>query len=231
MYRYLLLDFDNTLVDFNETERRALRKTFSDLFGRELSDEEVAAYHRFNDECWKMLERKEIDKPMLQRLRFGRFLEFLSMPDADVMGVNNTYMENLSKTVVECDGSYDACRRLSKNYRLFVITNGTTYIQKDRFAGASFSPFIEELFISDEIGVNKPAPEYFDAILSKTGDPDRSRYLVVGDSLTSDILFGKNIGVDTCFVGTAGNDAPYQIGEIGELPELLNAISDSSKNG
>ena len=79
--------------------------------------------------------------------------------------------------------------------------------------------------------MNKPAPEYFDAILSKTGDPDRSRYLVVGDSLTSDILFGKNIGVDTCFVGTAGNDATYQIGEIGELPELLNAISDSSKNG
>lgn len=227
MYRYLLLDFDNTLVDFNETERRALRSTFAELFGRDLSEEEIAVYHRINDECWKMLERKEIDKPMLQRLRFGRFLEALHMPDADVMTVNRTYMGIMGKTVIEYAESGNVCRTLSKSYRLFVITNGTAYIQKDRFSGTSFAPYIEALVISDEIGVNKPAPEFFDAILEKTGDPDRSHYLVVGDSLTSDILFGKNIGVDTCFVGTAENDATYRIKEIGELPNLLNSLEES----
>lgn len=229
MYRYLLLDFDNTLVNFNETERRTLRVTFSALFGRCLTDEETELYHRINDECWKMLERKEIDKPMLQKLRFSRYTEALGLTGADVMEVNRTYMDNLAKTVVEYPFSYDVCRRLAEQYELYVITNGTTHIQKARLAGTRFAPFIRNLFISDEIGVNKPAPEYFDAVEREIGDPDRSRYLVIGDSVTSDIRLGKNAGTDTCFVGTAENDADYTIASLEELPDLLAELSGQTE--
>ncbi|MBO4281092.1 MAG: HAD-IA family hydrolase [Lachnospiraceae bacterium] len=229
MYRYLLLDFDNTLVDFNETERRALSVTFDALYKRKLSKEEIGIYHRINDSCWKMLERKEIDKPELKRLRFEQFTEAIGIKNADVGEINRTYMDILSKTVVEYPDSFETCRILAKNHTLFVITNGTAYVQKDRLAGASFAPFISGLFISDEIGVNKPAPEFFDAIIKETQDTKRSSYLIVGDSPTSDILFGKNAGVDTCYVGAGESDADYRIGSIGELPQLLRAISDKEQ--
>lgn len=224
MLRYLLLDFDNTLVDFTETERRALRATFRELFARELTDEEVTVYNRINDSYWKKLERKEVDKEQLKRGRFGDFLATLAIETADVSLVNKAYMDNLSKTIVEYPESAETCKRLSERYALYIITNGTTYIQRARLAGCTFAPYIRQMFISDDVGVNKPAPEFFEAVVRETGDADPKHYLVVGDSPSSDIRFGRNIGSPTCYVGTAEADSDYRIGSIEELPALLAEI-------
>lgn len=220
-YRYLLLDFDNTLVNFTETERIALCLTFKHLFSRSLTDEEVHCYNAINRSYWEKLERREVTKDQLKDGRMRDFSEKLGIKDVDTTVVNLDYMNNLAHTIVEYPGSFEACKKLAEHYILYIITNGTDYIQHSRLEGTSFFQYISDIFISDEIGVNKPAPEFFDAIVRKTGDRDLSHYLVVGDSLTSDILFGKNIGVDTCYVGNKDCDADYRILDISELPGIL----------
>lgn len=221
-YQYLLLDFDNTLMDFTETERRALCLTFRELFGRILTEEEVSCYNAINRGYWEMLERKEVTKEQLKEGRMRDFAKELGITeDVDTETINRVYMEYLARTVVEYPASFEVCKRLSKRYVLYIITNGTAFVQHGRMKGASFRPYIRKMFISDEIGVNKPAPEFFDAVLSETGDEDRSHYLVIGDSLTSDIRFGKNVNVDTCYVGTGDNPATYRIADISKLPDLL----------
>ncbi|MBO4696433.1 MAG: HAD-IA family hydrolase [Lachnospiraceae bacterium] len=224
MYRYLLIDFDNTLMDFNENERRALAKAVKDRCGREITEAETEAYHRINDGYWKKLERKEINKEQLKYSRFYDFTREIGVTETDINALNKYYMDCLATTSVEYPESYEALKKLAGQYELYIITNGTTYIQKARLETTSFRSFIREMFISDEIGVNKPAPEFFDAVEKATGDPDRSRYLIVGDSVSSDIRFGFNTGIDTCFVGTAESGAKYRIGSIAELPELLERI-------
>ena len=186
MYRYLLLDFDNTLMDFNETERIALGKTFETLFQKELTAEDTALYHRINDSYWK--ETKVI-----------KGLE----------------------TVVEYPEAEEACRQLSKRYKLYVITNGTTYIQKARYAGTGFQKHMDGIVISDEVGVDKPDPRFFDAVVKLTGDSDARHYLVVGDSLSSDIRFGKNIGADTCRIGEPTEEADFCLSGIAQLSDYL----------
>jgi len=101
MYRYLLLDFDNTLMDFNETERIALGKTFETLFQKELTAEDTALYHRINDGYWKRLERKEVNREQLKEGRFSDFIKALGLTCEDVMHVNQVYMDFLAETVVE----------------------------------------------------------------------------------------------------------------------------------
>ena len=221
MYRYLLLDFDNTLLDFNETEQISLRKTFATLFQKELTAEDTALYHRINDGYWKRLERKEVTRDQLKEGRFKDFIQALGLTCDDVMHVNKVYMDILAETVVEYPETEDACRRLAERYKLYVITNGTTYIQKARFAGASFHKYMEGIVISDEIGVDKPDPRFFEAVVQLTGDPDVRHYLVVGDSLSSDIRFGKNIGADTCRIGEPTPESDLSMPGMKALADYL----------
>ena len=232
-YRYLLLDFDNTLVDFDETERRALTDSVKEFLGISLSPEELTAYHRINDGYWKALERHEITKERLKLLRFRDFLTVLSASrpgptKAAPEELNRAYVEKLALTVVEYPEAYKALSVLQKQFRLYVITNGAEAVQTGRMSGCSFRNLISGNFISEVYGFSKPDAAFFNPIAEKIGDPDRSRYLVVGDSLTSDMQFAENAGLDACLV-THGRRIlkkrtwKYEIRDISELPELLHS--------
>lgn len=245
-YKYLLIDLDDTLLDWQETERRALTETFRERFSRELTAEEVEVYNRINAECWKLLERKMITKDELKVKRFAEFMEALgilgSSTTADgtpmyrdlsadsaelalVQEINLDYMQRLSRTVVEFPDAAPVCRALAQKYRIFLITNGTDWVQRGRLAGVSFTDVFESIIISDEVGCNKPDPRFFRGVTELTGDEDPSHYLVIGDSLTSDIAFGKAIGADTVWVHTRDDGkegtSEYTIGNLWELTELL----------
>ncbi|MDO4317574.1 MAG: YjjG family noncanonical pyrimidine nucleotidase [Lachnospiraceae bacterium] len=199
-YKILLMDLDDTILDFKKTEREALRKAFGG-YGLELDEAQIHAYSAINLRCWKRLERKEINKEELKTLRFSEFLGTLpKAPPVSVEQVNRDYMEALGSFVFPLPGAEEAVRTLAQSYRLAVITNGTTWVQERRFAGLSVRGCFERMFISDELGVQKPDPRFFEQVREAMGEADASRYLVIGDSLTSDILGGIWAGMDTCLV-------------------------------
>lgn len=225
-YEYLLIDLDNTILDFDATERSALCQAFVQLFGRELTKEEVAEYSRINQGYWKLLEKREVTKPELKERRFRDFLTYLGLSwDGDMETINMTYMTNLGNTIFVMPGAEEVIRRLAEKYRLFIITNGTTFVQESRMRLLRFADCFEQVFISDEIGYNKPAPQFFDAVVAVTGECDPGKYLIIGDSLSSDIAFGRNIGADTCWYncrqGEAKGETTYTVTSWGDLEELL----------
>lgn len=85
---------------------------------------------------------------------------------------------------------------------------------------------ISDLFISEELGCQKPKKEFFDAVFSKL-QISVSKALVIGDSLTSDIIGGIQYGIDTCWFNPNGSDntmsqAPtYKIKQLSELLSIL----------
>ncbi|MBO4627253.1 MAG: HAD-IA family hydrolase [Lachnospiraceae bacterium] len=226
-YRYLLLDLDDTLLDWLETERRALTQMMRACFGRELTDEEVGCYNRINALCWKMLERREIDKPQLKVKRFQDFLAELGI-EADeerVREINDDYMNRMSGIVVEMPDAARVCRKLAAKYKLILITNGTDWVQRRRLSGVSFSDCFTGVVISDEVGCNKPAVGFFEGVKAITGDADPTHYLVIGDSQSSDIAFGRAIGADTLWVhlrddGQTG-EATYTVRTLAEVLTIL----------
>ena len=202
-YQYLLFDIDNTLMDFSAGEKAALYQTMAEL-GSPLSDAEYRAYLEINAGVWALFEQGLYDSITVQRLRFEQFLEYLRQDPARAQTVNDHYVKNLGKQAVVMDGALEMLRRVREQYRLAVVTNGLHLVQRARLERSGFLPLLDGVFISQEMGVQKPAKAYFDVVLAAFGDGDPSKYLIVGDSLTADIQGGIHAGIDTCWFRPAG---------------------------
>ena len=148
----------------------------------------------------------------------------------DAVAVARVYEKNLSIGHYFLPGAEEAVDRLSKKYRLFLVSNGTASVQKGRMTSANLYRFFEKVFVSQEIGYNKPAKEYFDGCFAQIPDFDPRKAMIVGDSLTSDILGGINAGIATCWVnpkglpGRADIPADYEIKALSELEALLGQM-------
>ena len=84
--------------------------------------------------------------------------------------------------------------------RLGIITNGFEDLQDIRLEKTGLSGYFDHVVISEQVGVAKPAQEIFNYAYEKMGYPSKSRVLMVGDNLNSDILGGNNFGIDTCWL-------------------------------
>ncbi len=224
-YRFLLFDADNTLLDFFKSEENALALALSEQ-GIRVTPALSKSYSDINDGLWKDLEKKLITK---ERLRVKRFEDFDRKENlhADVAKLSKNYTDFLSTQAIEADGAFELLSALCGKYEIYVITNGIGYVQKGRMAKTRLFPLIKESFISEEIGFEKPDVRYFDAIAKKIPGFDPEKALVIGDSLTSDVLGGINAGIDTCLLKTP-HTAPhpeivptYTIGALSELFEIL----------
>ncbi len=226
-YKYLLLDADNTLLDFDRAERTAFCAAFS-ASGLTADDSVYEHYQAINGSLWKLLEQGEISRERLKVQRFETLLSEYYPEDVDKSAkISKDFFAELSEQRFLLPGALDVCRTLSTKYKLYIVTNGSTAAQKSRFAGCGLEPYIEDVFISEEMGAPKPATCFFDGVFSKIGDPDRSAYLIVGDSLTSDIDGAIFSGVDAVWIDRIGKrDAQgrtilYIIDDIRELLSIV----------
>ncbi len=222
-FKYILFDADNTLFDFNAAEREAFMRTAAE-FGVPPTDANLALYSGINDALWKQIERGEVTSADMQRLRFSRLLEALDVP-GDGLQMNAAYVRNLSDCGMTLPGAREAVERAKKSHTVAVITNGIPQVQRSRYAKSGLDAvFGENIFISGELGASKPSAEYFDEVCRRLGIEDRREALVVGDSLTSDILGGVRAGIPTCWVSFGRplpDDPPavpdYVINDVREL--------------
>ena len=202
MYKWLLFDADDTLLDFKLGERRAITATFESV-GLPTDDEVIETYSRINDNLWKMLERGEVTKDRLKVLRFEQFCEHYGF-DLDGAMLADAYVENLKKQTVLLDGAEEVCRALYGKYKMYIITNGIEAVQKARFGGCAIKDYFEKCYISDAIGVAKPKKGFFDAVAADIPGFDKSQALIIGDSLTSDIKGANNYSLDSCWYNPKG---------------------------
>ncbi len=196
-YTHILLDADNTLFDFNAAERLAVNALMK-AHGFRPSRKYVRLYHEINDGWWKRLERGEVTLEQLQQRRFEQFTETVGM-DGDPADINSEYKGNLGRFgTVLMPGALAFVKRLSRSHHLYIVTNGLASTQHQRFDRSPVLEYVDRLFISEEVGISKPEPEYFDYVVDAIGAP-REQMLIVGDSLTSDIKGGAASGIDTCW--------------------------------
>lgn len=205
-YHTLLLDADNTLFDFTEAEHAALTDC---LRARGWPCDRVVTdrYAAINDAYWKRLERGEISREELKLARFADFFKEFGF-DGDAETMARDYMRALSTKAILLDGAKEFCAGLYGKCRMYIITNGTVPVQRGRLSRASITPYFDDVFISEEMGHAKPEKAFFDAVADKIPNFDPADTLVIGDSLTSDILGGINAGLATCWFNPHGKPAP-----------------------
>ncbi len=222
-YKVLLFDADNTLFDFNKSERHAFIKTMED-YGYEFQEEiHMKSYHEINTAIWKEFELGEITQKKLKVERFRRYRDALGLEfEPEDFAVK--YMHHLSCASFLYPESEELLKELSKNYRMAIITNGLTDVQSKRIKKSAVSHYFEEIVISEEIEISKPDPEIFTYTLGRLGHDHLKSVLMIGDSLTSDIKGGINFGVDTCWYNPSKKENRSDIKPTYEVDGLMEIL-------
>lgn len=228
MVEFLFLDMDDTILDFGKAEHIALTKTLRQ-FDLEPTQAVCARYTQINREHWERLENRELTREQVVTGRFDvLFREFgISVDAAAVAGV---YEQNLAVGHYFLPGAEQALQRLSGKYKLYLASNGTARVQWPRLESAGIGKYFQDIFISQDMGADKPSQEYFLGCFARIPGFCASRAMMVGDSLTSDIRGGSNMGMRTCWInpthqkGREDIRADYELENLSQLEALLETI-------
>ncbi len=222
-YEAILIDADDTLLDFRAAEGQAIGEVIADLGIGDPGAAEL--YSRLNDACWKDFERGRVTQAELRVRRFRDFLAHYGLAD-DPEAVGERYTEALSRQGMLLPGALEAVKEIAAQRPIAIVTNGIASVQHGRMDRSRIKEYASALVISGEVGFQKPDPRMIFRALSLLGGIAPERALMVGDSLSSDVRAANNAGVDACWYNPGGAKAPaeyaiaHEIREIRKLPEI-----------
>ena len=228
----LLIDLDNTILDFNAAERCAITRALTAL-GVGVDDELLRRYHVINMRHWEMLEDGLLTREEVLVKRFEALYAERGVT-ADAFETRRLYETMLAEGHWFVPGAEALLNELYGNYRLFICSNGVGSVQDGRIASAGIGPYFEDIFISERIGGNKPERAFFDACFARIPAFSREKTLILGDSLTSDIRGGLNAGIRSCWFNPQGKANPgpvypdWEIRSLADFPPLLERIFEKS---
>ena len=224
-YPYLLLDADNTLFNFDRANREAFHAVCTS-FAIPESDETFALYERCNNEMWAAFDRGECTKEFLVVQRFRNFLAAMGL-DRDPEGCNALHLQTLSRCAFMLPYAEEVCRTLSRDHKLYLVTNAVASVQRSRLSACPFGDVFTAAFISEEAGAAKPHKAYYDYVRRQVPEITPENTLVIGDSLSTDIQGANNAGLPCCWFNPSKKAAPENLRidhTITDLRQLLDIV-------
>ncbi len=224
-YDVLIFDLDDTLFDFQATEKEALTQIFKH-YQIEPTQKNIDQYKTINHALWRALEAGDVTRDEVLNTRFTRFLKAHNQ-DVDGALVEAKYRQLLNQGHHLLPHAKELMMTLKEQgYQLFAGTNGLSATQKRRLTDAQLLEFFEDIFISEELGIEKPHVNFFNAIFNKYNLTDKTKILMIGDSLTADIQGAHNSGIDSVWMNHHQKTVkhPLHTYEIQNLKELLNIL-------
>lgn len=228
MIKNILLDMDNTILDFSRAERVAASKALAAM-GIQPTDELLKRYHEINEDQWRLFELGELAREQVKVRRYKLLFEEMGIEGSPeetaavyekLLGIGHYFM----------DGAEELLETLSKEYRLYLATNGTSAVQKSRIKSADIAKYFQGIYISEDVGYNKPDVNYFEACFRDIPDFSKDETVMIGDSLTSDMRGGINAGIKTVWFNPQGKDRDdsivpdHEIHSLDEIPALMKLI-------
>ena len=225
-YDCVLIDADNTLLDFDAAETQALRRTM-EARGLTFTPEAQAQYIAINRELWDALHRGEIGQDYLKGQRFRRFGDLLGWT-GDAAAWDEEYLDALGDCQTLLPGALELLQALKPHCSIGLATNGLKTVQRKRLADNPILPYLDGVFISQEMGVGKPHKAYFDQVLSALGaDPHRT--VMVGDDLLSDIQGAINAGLDSIWYSRNGAESDLPAWRVTRLADIAKIVLGREK--
>lgn len=236
MFKIILWDIDNTLLSFDAAEKVALAKGFEEFQFGEFNEEMLKNYKEINHKLWRKLERGEITKPEVLVGRFEEFFPIYGISPEYAQKFDLRYQELLGDTICFHDDAYEIVKDLKGKFLQCAASNGTKVAQVRKLKNSGLDQLLDFIFISEDVGAEKPSIEFFDKAFAEIREwlkahnqaaLNLSEVIMVGDSLTSDILGANNAGIKSCWYNPKGlkNDksvqVDYEIKDLHEIYEIL----------
>jgi 2-haloacid dehalogenase len=194
----LLFDADDTLFDFTKSQQVSFQSTLDRLGLGGRFEELYGTYVQASRKLWKQLERGEVSKDAVKVERF-RFTFHAHGIALDPDRASELYLESLPENVFLIPGAVEVCGRLAASHRIGILTNGVEHVQRRRLANSELRDLVEFMVVSEECGFVKPDVRIFEYTMEKAKLSDRSRVLMIGDSLEADILGARRAGIRSCW--------------------------------
>lgn len=219
-YDIVLMDIDNTLLDFDAGTAESLRSLLAS-FGLELTEQRLARFFEINNALWTAYEHGEIEKSYIFPTRFQQYLGEMGV-QTDYLAANGMYAKGLSESAVLMPHAMELLKQLKGKVKIYAVTNAVTSTQNPRMEKSGLAPYFDGVFISEQMGCKKPEKEFFDQVFAAIGVTDRSRTIILGDSLTSDMQGGRNAGIATCYFGKSPDHrCDFCITELTQFPSVI----------
>lgn len=201
-YTHLFFDLDNTLWDFNANSYDALYLALKkmDILDRVGAyDSYFSIYQKVNERLWDLYKDNKITKNVLRGLRFEESLELNNTPMPG-MGdsMNEAYLEEMPKQLKLVPGAITVLDFLHHKYKMSIITNGFREVQVDKLIQSGLKKYFDKVFISEEVGAQKPHRKIFEHAVKSMNAP-KKRSLMIGDSWDADIIGAKLFGMDQVY--------------------------------
>ena len=205
-YKDLFIDFDDTLYDTHGNAVIALKETFEAFhLERYFADPNVFydAYWAANIDLWSRYSKGEIDRPYLIVERFRRPLSLgvgLEVTEPLCLEMSDVFLDFCSSKPGVIEGAHELMDYLrSRGYRMHMTSNGFHEVQYKKLAACGLRDYFDTIILSEDAGVNKPSPQYFDYALKVSG-ADRQTTLMIGDNLNTDVIGAFNAGINAMLV-------------------------------
>ena len=194
MKNIFLVDADDTILDFHGASAIALKTAFVES-GIAWQDCYLSEFKKINAGLWEALERKELTRKELMERRFHIFLKHIGMDTVEANAFNQIFLKHLATHPIYIDGAQSFLTELRKLGRVYIVTNGTAWIQKSRFDISNLWSYAEDVFVSDLIGFDKPAPEYTQYVINHIPNFSVENAVWIGDSISADIKAANDANI------------------------------------
>ena len=228
MLKTVFLDLDDTILDFARAEAQALRRTLTEA-DAPADDTVLARYHQINAAQWELLEEKVLTREQVLLGRFDILFGELGLVRS-AREVCDRYEGYLAQGHWFIPGAEALLEALAPRYELYLASNGAAEVQYKRLESAGIARYFRGIFISGELGADKPSPAFFEKCFAAIPGFSWESAVMVGDSLTSDIRGGRDAGRRTCWFNPHGRPAradivpDYEISALEQLPPLLETL-------
>ena len=232
MHKNFLFDLDQTLLNFHASERKALEIVIT-RYGLQFSEDCYEHFKSYNKSLWLELEKGTITRKELFTKRFTDLIEYCEGDPSviDPLKVNDEFIYTMSVNGILMDGALEFIKKLTNEVadaRCYIVSNGATINAEGRIRSTGLDKYLEKIYVSEWMGAAKPSPEFFDIVLAGVNEPKES-CIVIGDSLTSDMLGAKNAGLDSAWFMPEGDiegakrayNINYCASSFDELLEIL----------
>jgi 2-haloacid dehalogenase len=223
-YSILLLDIDNTILDFSKSEDEAFYLTL-DQYNMSMYHYLINPYKEINSKLWSDFEKGLVSKDDLVNLRFELLFKDVNS-NVDIFHFNRDFLLNLGNFPYYVEGAKELLEVLKNKYVLIGISNGVSYAFRKRLQTTNLESYLNYTVVSEEAKYSKPDVRIFEYTFNKCGllIEDKEKTIILGDSLSSDILGGINFNIDTCYYNPKRKENNTKIKPTYEIHNILEFL-------
>ena len=222
-YKAIFIDIDDTLLDYIPCCREAFEFALPEY------PEYFDIFFEISGRLFSEAKHGKYSIAEVMELYPKEFIAAIGYPESAVDPFKHAFRAAWGTTHTLVPGTLETLEALQrKGYRLFAASNSFGHLQRSRLEHAGILRFFEDTYISMDIGYDKPDVRFYEEALRRCGLQPHE-VLMVGDSMTTDILGAQKAGLATVYFNrrneplpVTGNPSPLTV--ITSLPQLLQYV-------